>query len=253
MNWVNIPSSIPENMYHKTFYSELFEHEIGINIYVPPEYWNEEIPYPVAYHIHGWQGNESSEIWAMEKVYRSRNAITVFPNHSLPLENLEDWKVDDMIMKELVSFIDSEYRTITDRKGRFISGFSMGGGLAFLYAVQYPERFSKVTVYAGPFHHYFDQGFLTVGAPVEKAYELRQLIMNADNHEEDNILDLLTENAEIIRNTLQIELRIGTEDVLYCDNEIVHMHLDSLNIPHVYKIFAGVAHELDQIIGIEVK
>lgn len=248
MGYVNIPASIPENMFHRTFYSKLFEHEIGINIYLPPEYWTEEMSYPVVYHIHGWQGNESSEIWPMEKVCRSRKAITVFVNHSLPLEILEDWKIDDMIMKELVSFIDSEYRTMADRKGRAVSGFSMGGGLAFLYAVQYPELYSKVTAYAGAFHHYFDQEFLTVGAPVEKAHELRKLIIDADNHEEDNILDLLTANADKIRNTLQIELYVGMKDALYCDSEIVHIHLDSLNIPHEYKKFSGAAHELERIV-----
>ena len=38
--------------------------------------------YPIAYHLHGWTGNESSELTPMEKVYRNRRAITVFPNSS---------------------------------------------------------------------------------------------------------------------------------------------------------------------------
>lgn len=248
MQYNNPPSKIPQNVLHKTFYSNLFGYEIGYNIYLPPDYKSSSKRYPVAYHIHGWMGNESSEIWPMEKIYNCRQAITVFPNHSLPIENLEYWQVEFMIIEELIPYIDSEYRTEANCEGRTISGFSMGGGMAFYYAVKYPELFSKVTAYAGTYHHYYDQGFITVDAAPEKASEFRDIIMNAEKHSEKNILILLNKNAGKIRNTLQIELHVGTSDILYCDNEILHLHLDSLHIPHEYKKFEGAAHELDKIV-----
>lgn len=248
MQYSNPPEKMPPNMLHRTFYSKLFNHEIGYNIYLPPDYECGKERYPVAYHIHGWMNNESTEIGPMEKVYRNRSAITVFPNHSLPIEGLEFWQSEKMIIQELIPHIDSEYRTIANREGRTISGFSMGGGMAFCYAVKYPELFSKVTAYAGTYHHYFDQGFLTVDVPIERAGELRQVILNAENHSENNILDLLNQNADRIRNVLQIELRVGTEDILHCDNEIVHMHLEELGIAHEYKKISGAAHELDKIV-----
>jgi enterochelin esterase-like enzyme len=248
MQYINPPSKAPKNVFHKTFHSNLAGHEIGYNIYLPPDYENSNKRYPVVYHIHGFTGTESSEIWPMEKVYHCRQAITVFPNISLPIENLENFPLESVIIQELIPYIDSEYKTDAICVGREISGFSMGGGLAFYYAVKYPELFSKVIAYAGTYHHYYDQGFITVDADPERALEFCDRILNAENHSEKNILILLNSNADKIRNTLQIELHVGTSDVLYCDNEILHLHLDSLHIPHEYKKFDGAAHELDKIV-----
>lgn len=50
------------------------------------------------------------------------------------------------------------------------------------------------------------------------------------NRTPSNILSLLNENADVLRDRIKIELRVGTEDVLYCDNEILHLHLDLLRI-----------------------
>ena len=248
MNFTNPPAAAPKNVFHKTFYSHLAGHEVGYNIYLPPEYETGGREYPVVYHLHGWQGSESSEIHAMEKVYSSRQAITVFPNLSLPVEDLEHFPVEIMILQELIPYIENTYHTAADREGRALSGFSMGGGMAFYYAVKYPELFSAVTAYAGTYHHYFDQGFLTVGADAGKAAELRELIRQAQNHSEKNILDLLDRNADNVREKLRIELHVGTADVLYCDNEILRLHMESLGIPHVYKTFAGVEHTLGGIL-----
>ena len=184
----------------------------------------------------------------MENVYQNKPAIYVFPNISLPIDNLDKFPIESMIIRELIPYIDSVYKTNATREGRKISGFSMGGGIAFYYAVKYPELFSKVTAYAGTYHHYFNQGFLTVGAAPERAVEFRDLILNTQEQRERNILILLNSKAEEIRNKLEIELRIGTTDILFCDNEILHLHLNILSIPHEYKKFEDAAHELDKIV-----
>ena len=55
MNFNNPPAESPQNVFHKTFYSQLINHEIGYNIYLPPDYDTAEKRYPVTYHLHGWQ------------------------------------------------------------------------------------------------------------------------------------------------------------------------------------------------------
>lgn len=55
-------------------------------------------------------------------------------------------------------------------------------------------------------------------------------------------------NAEKIRGNLDINLRIGADDVLFCDNQIMHCFLTSLNIPHQYNVISGDGHELMKII-----
>ncbi len=36
MNFVNPPAESPQHVTHKTFYSQVLNHEIGYNIYLPP-------------------------------------------------------------------------------------------------------------------------------------------------------------------------------------------------------------------------
>jgi enterochelin esterase-like enzyme len=155
-----------------------------------------------------------------------------------------------MLTGELIPHIDGAYRTVATREGRSISGFSMGAGMAFYYAVKYHEMFAAVTAYAGTYHHYYHKGSTTVGVEPEKAAELYREMMREERHlEEGNVLCLVRQNADKIRGELDITLHIGTNDVLYCDNEILRLHLDSLSIPHEYRKFYGVGHELDKILN----
>ncbi len=245
MNYINPPAESPQNVTHKTFHSQLMSHEIGYNIYLPPGYEESSEKYPVAYHFHGWTGNESSEIWPLEKVYKSNRAITVFPNNSPVIEDFENLPVESMIISELLPYIDGEYRTDAARENRSVSGFSMGGGMAFYYAVKYPELFASVTAYAGTYHHYYHKDSHTVGVAPEKAAELYENMMREERYlEENNILYVIRQNAEKIRGKLHMKIHVGTADVLFCDNEILHLYLEALHIPHEYVVFEGIGHEL---------
>ena len=247
MNYINPPAEPPPNVTHKTFCSQVLSHEIGYNIYLPPGYDKSEKMYPTAYHIHGWQGNESSEIWPLEEAYKNRQAITVFIN---AISSEYDYfnavrQMESIFIGELIPHIDGQYRTIATREGRMLSGFSMGGAIAFCYAVKHPELFSHVTPYAGTYHHQYHEGYDGVGMPQEKATELYQSMMQEKRHlDEGGILFLVRQNANKIRGKLSINIRIGIDDILICDNEIMHLYLDSLDIPHEYKKFIGVGHEL---------
>ena len=54
MNFVNPPAESPQYVTHKTFYSQVLNHEIGYNIYLPTGYKDCGEKYPVAYHIQEW-------------------------------------------------------------------------------------------------------------------------------------------------------------------------------------------------------
>lgn len=244
MHYVNPPAETPKNVTHHTFYCKLFGHELGYNVYLPDGYEAGSERYPVFYHLHGWTGNESSEIQTMYPVCCARNAITVFPNSSPVIEDREYLPVEEMLTQELIPLIDSLYRT----EGRSISGFSMGGGAAMVYGIKHPELFSSVTAYAGTYHHYFYYtDFRTVGAPIEKAAEFYQDLLNADAPIEKNILKLVAQQTDAMRK-MQLSMHIGTKDVLYCDNEIFRLHLERLGIPVEYKTFEGAEHHLLSIL-----
>ena len=251
MNFINPPAASPQNVTHKTLFSQILNHEIGYNIYLPPDKENSEEKYPVVYHIHGWTGNESSEIWPLEPVYKSRRAITVFMNAISTEESYLDAlkQIEAVLITEIIPHIDSRYRTEPIRENRRLSGFSMGGNMAFYFAIKYPDLFSCVTPYAGTYHHLYHKGSETVGTESEKAAELyEEMLREKRDFEENNILSLVRQNADKIRCKTKIDIHIGTADILFCDNEILHRYLDALNIPHEYKKFEGIDHNLGMIL-----
>ena len=251
MNFVNPPAVSPQCITHKTFYSQILNHEIGYNIYLPPGYKDCGEKYPVVYHIHGWKGNESSEIWPLEKVYKNRPVITVFINAISSEDRYFDalLQIESIIVKELIPHIEAQYGADATRENRMLSGFSMGGNMAFYYAAKHPEMFGSVTSYAGTYHHLYNKEYRTVGVAPEKAIELYEEMMREEWYlEENSILCLVRQNAEKIRGKLKIDIHIGTADILFCDNEILHLYLDSLNIPHEYRKFEGIGHDLGKIL-----
>ena len=252
MNWINPPESPPAHVSHHTFYSKLLGFEIGYNIYLPPNCAH----CPVRYHLHGFTGHESTEIWPMEPVYRGTQTIMVFPNVTsggVGYVNGE-FPMEDVILTELIPHIDAHYPTDPNPKSRSLSGFSMGGGGAFYYAAKHPELFGAVTAYAGTYHHFFYKGSRTVDVPPEHAAELLDEMLQREASGDqleylgDNILGILRENAAAIRGELSIALHVGSADILRCDNEIMHLYLNSLHIPHEYRVFSGAAHELTKIL-----
>lgn len=251
MNFINPPEKPAQNVFHKTFYNQVLKHDVGYNIYLPPDYKDSGEKYPVVYYIHGWKGNESSDIWSLEKVYKNRRAITVFINAISTEEDYFDalLQIESIIIGELIPHIDSQYRTKAGPEGRMLSGFSMGGNMAFYYAVKNLDLFGTVTAYAGTYHHLYNKEYRTVGVAPEKARGLYEDMLREKWYlEENNILYLVRKNADKIRDKLKIYMHIGTADILFCDNEIMHLYLDSLNIQHEYKKFEGIDHNLEKIL-----
>lgn len=245
MEYVNIPEKLPKGFSHRTFFSSLYQHELGYCIYLPEDYETSTESFPLFYHLHGWTGSEASEIETLAHLCQSRRAITVFPNISPVIEDKENLPSGEMLLHELMPLIRQTFRTLP-LPG--ISGFSMGGGQAFVWAVKHPELFSSVTAYAGTYHHYFPYtDFRTVGAKAGQAADFYQDVLN-DTDCDQNILHLVSRQREAVLQNLSLTLHIGSRDVLLCDNEILRLHLEALHIPHEYHVFEGAEHKLADIL-----
>ncbi|MBE6658961.1 MAG: hypothetical protein E7604_11045 [Ruminococcaceae bacterium] len=242
MNYINPPDILPEGVRHTTFFSRLYNHELGYAVYLPDNYDTSRKAYPVHYHFHGWQGGELSDITAMEPLYRNSETIFVFPNVSPELDAEKDLPVEQMFFEELIPHIESQYCTSAQRT---ISGFSMGGGMAVWYAVKHPGVFTDVIAYAGTFHHYYHKDYMTAFQPVERAEELYSGMRREKWESDRNLLSWFDRTpADAIR----LSIRIGTEDPLYCDAEVLHRHLLTLDFPHEYRIIDTAGHTLADII-----
>lgn len=147
-----------------SFESGTLGREYEYLVYLPAGYEDSEAEYPVIYMLHG-RGDEmsawlnvqdlldsmiaSSEIPPMIAVMpdfpSSRRAgyyiDSQFTNPDVPSE-----RVETAFFEDLIPHIEATYRTIEDRSGRIIAGYSMGGYGAIRYALAHPDVFCTAIV-----------------------------------------------------------------------------------------------------------
>ncbi len=122
-------------------------------IALPPSYFRSTQKYPVVYFLHGFGGSPHSVgIFARiaDSLYEQNQLnemIIVGINGSNRLGGsfyvnspvIGDW--EDFVVKDVISYIDHNYRTIPHSSSRGIAGFSMGGFAAINLAFHHPDVF----------------------------------------------------------------------------------------------------------------
>jgi len=147
-------------------------------VYLPPCY-NQGGNFPVVYLLHGYTGNartfasdaNTGLYWPVESDFPEggiygllndliiagdlKEMIVVMPDASNMYggsfyANSElTGNYEDYIVEDLVSYIDSNYRTIPSRDSRAIVGHSMGGYGAVKLAMKHPDVFGAVASHCG--------------------------------------------------------------------------------------------------------
>lgn len=151
-----------------------------MNVYLPPGYDASKRSYPVIYLLRGSEGE-----WIDAKSSTSRqgrSAVTIANDLimsgaippvilAMPSFASDDTKVislgfnlpsleragvhpglgtgrfEDYFVDEVIPTLDSSFRTIPNRNGRGLDGFSLGGYQALYLALKHPNLFSSVGVY----------------------------------------------------------------------------------------------------------
>lgn len=131
-----------------------------LSIYLPPGYETSTQLYPVIYVLHGYGGTDSlmMSVWfnfkelldEAIKTGKMRPMIVVAPNSNTKLQGsfytnssvTGNWA--DYIAKDVVQYMDKNFRTIPDRRSRGICGHSMGGNGALKLGMQFADIFSAV-------------------------------------------------------------------------------------------------------------
>lgn len=137
-----------------------------VSIYLPPSYAKQRSRrYPVIYLLHGftddddhWFGRIRHFIDVPATVDKAlavggaREMIVVMPNAYTAFQGsmysnsvtTGDWET--FVARDLVSYVDSRYRTIADASSRGLAGHSMGGYGAVRIGMKHPEVFSSIYV-----------------------------------------------------------------------------------------------------------
>ena len=153
--WVNPAKSNIPGLKHATFRSPSIDLDVGYFIYLLPGYKssrNADKKYPVVYYLHGGRhGSEKKSISLAAFVHRATKSKQIDPtvyvfinggpvsHYNYPQK--KNAMGEDVFIKELIPHIDATYRTIADRSGRGIEGFSQGGRGTMRIIMKHPNLF----------------------------------------------------------------------------------------------------------------
>ena len=231
-------------------------------IYLPEEYNNTTRSYSVIYYLHGGNGNQREGKWLMNEIDKAIKAqkmlpVIVFSVQALPIgwycnanvgaKGVISGPVENVLIKNLIPYIDSNYRTIANSSGCGLEGWSMGGFGALRLAFKYPELFGFTSSFAGAlidFQEEHNPQYLvnTFGTATGPGSENSTEYFNAVHPR-----FYASKNAELIKRNVKVRLIVGDQDWLYNNNgklitKIFSDYLDSLGIKHEYSVLKNVGH-----------
>jgi enterochelin esterase-like enzyme len=220
----------------------------GFGIYLPPSYDHDtQRRYPVVYWLHGYTsrphyaGYFTERLDAAIRKGRAPEMIVVAVNGLYSSLFCDDHSghrpVESVIIQELIPHIDTHYRTLPERSGRLLEGFSRGGFGAAHLAFKYPELFGALSLLAGAFHSRTDlehvrptifHGYFGGDPALWRA---------------ENSFDLACHAADTIRGRLPIRMIVGDADKgQYPGNLRYHQHLTTLGFTPELTVIPGVDH-----------
>ena len=216
--------------------SRCMDKDVPVNVILPQEY-SDTMQYPVVYLLHGYSDKYTS--WSREGVVGRLadmyNFVVIMPDGGydswyFDSPVVKEYRYETFVSKELVSYVDSCYSTIKDRKGRAITGLSMGGHGAFYIAMKHQDTFSCMGSLSGgldirPFTKNWNiAGRLGAYEQYPERWEENTVI---------NMTHLLTPGS------MNIVFECGTGDFFYKVNCNMHDKLLKEGIPHDYYVRPG--------------
>ncbi len=233
-----------------TLTSKILKSDRKYAIYLPPDYENSDRSYPVLYLLHGSGDDQTGWVQFGEVMNITDKAIAegtstpmiiVMPDANTGRKGYfndikGDWNYEDFFFKELIPYIEKQYRTKTDKRSRAIAGLSMGGGGTFVYALHHPEMFSSacpLSAYVGPFNLEDTKRMM-----LRNNTDLTDsTVTNYFNRY--SVLPLVNNMPDEQKKAVRWYIDCGDDDFLYEGNALVHIAMRKKDIPHEYRVRNG--------------
>ena len=131
-------------------------------MYVPAEYEkNPKKKYPVLYLVHGWgedengwsvQGHMANIMDGLIAFGKAVPMIVVMPSGDIKTNSdvrKASGDITDILIKDLVPYIDKTFRTYTDKQHRAMAGLSSGGGQTWQAVLNHMDMFAWMGGFSG--------------------------------------------------------------------------------------------------------
>lgn len=195
-----------------------------VYVYLPPGYDDQPLRrYPVLYLQHGageseraWteQGNANLILDNLIAAEQAEPMLVVMENgYATPADQSpaatrgQPDRFGDLVINDLLPFIDGKFRTIVDREQRAIAGLSMGGGQAMRTGLAHLDKFAWIGSFSGALRDF----------NIETSYG-----------------GALHDAAEANRKLKLLWIGCGTEDRLFEGGRMIHKSLAEHKVEHVW-------------------
>jgi len=235
----------PENVKFEKAESPSMKKKIDVAVILPEDYAkNPGKRYPAVYLLHGYKGSHAT--WPMHTKPNLHKLATRYQMIFVSPDGGNNWyfdspknpeiKYETFVSKELVDFVDSKYRTIADKSGRAITGFSMGGHGALFLCFRHGGVFGACGSTSGaadmrPFPNTANIAEIIGGCPQNpKLWDEYMAVEQISKIDKSDMPAIIVD--------------CGTEDFLFAVNEALHKRLLEARVPHEYTTRPG-AHTHD--------
>ena len=213
-------------------FSAKMKKQIPVIVVLPESIKKQTKKYPAVYLLHGYSGNYKN--WKdhtdLQKYADQFDFVIICPDGSTnswyidsPIDKNSQY--DTFISSELVKYIDSNYPTIPAKKGRAITGLSMGGHGSLYLALKHPDSYIAAGSMSGGVDLTYNTNKWNIADKIgdyEKSPELWH---------SNSVINLI-ENLN--KNELALIIDCGVDDFFIEINRNLHKKLLKLNIPHDY-------------------
>lgn len=227
----------------------LHDAQRSVRVYLPASYARGgDRRYPAVFLLHGWPGGDGN--WpgsgragdmldSLSASGRIPEVIAVMPNASgvgllgrSMYVNTYDGasRMEDFIVRDLVAWVDSTFRTRAEPRFRGLLGLSEGGTAAVNLAFKHPEVFGACGSHSGDFRLSQGMGENRILGPDPGASRLLA---------ENSPLEYVERIAPRLEG-MSIYFDCGRDDAGEMkDNRELHRRLTALGVPHTFNEFPG--------------
>lgn len=213
-------------------YSSSMHKPVKCVIITPADYSKTKKAYSVIYLLHGYGGNYSKWLTVAPQLKDKADELQVIL--VCPDGGYGSWWLDSpvdstvhyetFVTRELLSYIDSSYKTFADRKHRAITGLSMGGHGGLLLSIKHKDLFGA----GGSMSGVVDIGAFAKNWNLKKMVGDSSVVSNWANNS-------VTKIAEGLKNReIKLIFDCGIFDLLIFSNRVLHQKLINLKVEHDY-------------------
>jgi S-formylglutathione hydrolase FrmB len=213
----------------------------SVTVLLPAGYTGSRRRYPVFYLLHG--GGQDHTAFATRDWFRaqtSRTFIIVTPDvgESWYVNSVSDpsAKYEDFIVKDLVPYIDANFRTVATREGRAIGGVSMGAWGAMLLGLKHLRLFGAVGALSAPFGISRQDPNMDMTSRTQQRFGAPG---TPERLERDPASLAMTAPAESMP---LLYLACGSQDIFVRDNRAFVQRLAERKVPYEYREISPFGH-----------